>query len=323
LETTKTDAPRPGSGRPSDTTKPIDHRSVDWPRVCRAVYRVRQHYRYTYTGPVSDIHQRLIMIPIDCHGDQRLLAYHLDVRGWDTEPRRTWEADPFGNRIGRVAIARVDHAVDFEATYRVERDRALACPVAWPAGGLDTLLHHTALTAPDDRLRAAAGVIAGDRPAGPRELADRADDWAAGAITYQFGVTGVQTPAAMALHLGRGVCQDYAHILLCLLRLLHIPARYVSGHLLGEGAPHAWVEALIADPDRPGGFEVVPYDPTNRRRAGLNYITVATGRDYSDVAPTSGSFSGAAMGKLSSSKHAEIIEIDYRDDAADEDEEAA
>ncbi|HEX2171211.1 MAG TPA: transglutaminase family protein, partial [Dehalococcoidia bacterium] len=140
------------------------------------------------------------------------------------------------------------------------------------------------------------------------------------AITYQFGVTGVQTPAAMALHLGRGVCQDYSHILLCLLRLLGIPARYVSGHLLGEGAPHAWVEALIAAPAAPDGYSVVPYDPTNRRRAGINYLTVAIGRDYADVAPTSGCFSGGAQGKLSSSKHAEIVEIEYGDAA---DEEAA
>ena len=51
----------------------------------------------------------------------------------------------------------------------------------------------------------------------------------------------------MALHLGQGVCQDYAHIMLSVLRPLGIPARYVSGHLLGEGAPHAWVEVLLDD----------------------------------------------------------------------------
>ena len=108
-----------------------------------------------------------------------------------------------------------------------------------------------------------------------------------GAIAFQIGVTGVRTPAAMALHLGRGVCQDFAHLLLCVLRLLAIPARYVSGQLLGEGVPHAWVECLVDG-------EVIAYDPTHGRRARLDYVTVAVGRDFADVTPTSGVFSGAA-----------------------------
>ena len=145
------------------------------------------------------------------------------------------------------------------------------------------------------------------------DLAERVHTWAAQAITYQIGVTGVQTPAAMALHLGRGVCQDYAHMMLAVLRLVGIPARYVSGHLLGEGAPHAWVEALIDDANEHGVPEVIAFDPTHHRRAGLNYITVAVGRDYADVAPTSGTFVGPATGRLSPSKQAEIIEIEHED----------
>src|SRR6185369_15201391 len=168
---------------------------------------------------------------------------------------------------------------------------------------LDAYREQTPLTAPDRQLEAAArGIVAagGD----PRQLADRAHDWAAGAIKYQVGVTGVQTPAAMALHLGKGVCQDYAHVMLSVLRLVGIPARYVSGHLLGEGAPHAWVEALISDANDLGQPEVVAFDPTHHRRAGLNYITVAVGRDYADVAPTSGTFVGTASGQLTASKQA-------------------
>jgi len=144
-------------------------------------------------------------------------------------------------------------------------------------------------------------------------LAERVHEWAAQAITYQIGVTGVQTPAAMALHLGKGVCQDYAHMMLTVLRLVGIPARYVSGHLLGEGAPHAWVEALVEDANDLGVPEVIAFDPTHHRRAGLNYITVAVGRDYADVAPTSGTFIGPASGRLSASKQAEIVEVVYDD----------
>ncbi len=145
----------------------------------------------------------------------------------------------------------------------------------------------------------------------PYELAERAHEWASTAITYQTGVTGVQTPAAMALYLGKGVCQDFAHLLLCVLRLLRIPARYVSGHLLGEGVPHAWVEALLPDPAMPAGVQVVAYDPTHHRRAGMSYITVAVGRDFRDVTPTSGSFTGTAAGALSFSKRAEATDVAY------------
>ncbi len=107
----------------------------------------------------------------------------------------------------------------------------------------------------------------------------------------------------MALHLGRGVCQDYAHILLSVLRSLRIAARYVSGHLPGDGAPHAWVEALVADPER-GTLAVVGSDPTHQCDVGPDYIVVAAGRDFADVTSTSGVFTGGATGTLHWSKQA-------------------
>ncbi len=252
----------------------LDWRTVDWTRVARAVYDVRQHYRYTYTGPIWDLKQRLIMIPPDQHGDQRLLHYGLEVRGADGEPTFAWDRDDFGNRTCRVLVAGVDHAVDFEARYRVERERpgyrgtVGAAPLRGTRG-LAEYLRPTALTAPDDRLRDAASEIARAETS-LEGRAERAHDWASRAIVYRFGITGVQTPAAMALHLGTGVCQDYTHIMLAVLRLAGVPARYVSGHLLGEGAPHAWVETLHEDSSAPGGIRVVSYDPTHHRRTGLN-----------------------------------------------------
>ena len=63
----------------------VDPRTIDWPRVARAVYRVRQEYRYDYTGPVTDLDQRLVLIPPDRHGDRRLLVHPLAVRGADVD----------------------------------------------------------------------------------------------------------------------------------------------------------------------------------------------------------------------------------------------
>jgi transglutaminase-like putative cysteine protease len=272
---------------------------LDWEVVPSATFRVRHHYRYVYTGPVHDLKQRLIMIPPDRHRDQALQSWAFDVRGIDGERAITWEQDALGNRVCHVEGERVEHAVDFEAVFCVERRQHTLAPEPGPAE--DQFLQFTALTAPNDAVRLAARDI---RRAAtePWQQAELAHDWTAGAIVYEVGVTGWRTPAAMALHLGRGVCQDFAHIMLSLLRTLGIPCRYVSGHLLGEGAPHAWVEVLL-----PSG--VVAYDPTHHRRARLDYLTVAVGRDFSDVTMTSGVFTGAATGRLHWSKHADVIHV--------------
>lgn len=284
---------------------------TDWSRVERATYRVRQHYRYTYSGPVWDLRQRLMMIPRDVFRDQRVTAYDLDVRGTEGDHLVSWERDQFGNRVAKVVANRVPKAVDFEATFRVERARAEGAvlePAPWDGQGPGRFLEPTALTAPDARLERAARDIA-DETRDRQERAQLAHEWAGRAIKYEYGVTGYTTPAAMALHLGRGVCQDYAHIMLSVLRMLGVPCRYVSGHLVGEGAPHAWVEALLPAQD-PGQVEVVAYDPTHRRRTRLDYLTVAVGRDYRDVSPTSGTFSGPATGRLAASKKAELIAVE-------------
>jgi transglutaminase-like putative cysteine protease len=116
-------------------------------------------------------------------------------------------------------------------------------------------------------------------------------------------VTSVATTAAEALAVGRGVCQDSAHVMLALCRAVGLPARYVSGHLLGEGGTHAWVEVVLADA---AGARAVAFDPCNGRRAGREYLTVATGRDYTDVAPTSGTYVGAARGTLAATKQVAV-----------------
>lgn len=267
---------------------------------------VRQEYRYTYSGPVSNVRQRLLMVPADVHLDQRLVCFDLRVQGVQRgEYAMTWETDRFGNRVCIVEAPRVADHIAFVAHFQVERGVAHQAAERLDP---DVFLEPTALTAPDHRLRAVASELAAESSnAGVR--AELAHHWAASAIRYMFGVTGVQTPAAMALHLGRGVCQDYAHLLLTVLRLLGIPARYVSGQLLGEGSTHAWVEAQ-AD------HELIAFDPTHARRTRENYVTVAIGRDYADVAPTSGVFTGGATGHLTAFRTARTVEVDSNEAVA-------
>ena len=127
-------------------------------------------------------------------------------------------------------------------------------------------------------------------------------------MRYKSGVTTVRTTAAEALALGQGLCQDYAHLMLAVCRTAGLPARYVSGHLLGEGGSHAWVEVFLPTET---GLSAVAFDPTNKRQPHLGYVTVAVGRDYQDVSPTSGSFTAPYGGQLTCSKRAGLTLVEY------------
>lgn len=104
---------------------------------------------------------------------------------------------------------------------------------------------------------------------------------------YIPGATDIRTTAAEALRLGKGVCQDYAHILTAVLRFLGIPARYANGLMIGEGYSHAWTE-VYAD----GGWRGL--DPTNNLLVDDYYIKLAHGRDYGDCVIDKGIFWGNA-----------------------------
>ena len=116
---------------------------------------------------------------------------------------------------------------------------------------------------------------------------------------YKTAATRVDSPIDEALASRKGVCQDFAHILIALLRRVGVPARYVSGYLFhsrgeraAEGATHAWVEAWLP------ALGWVGVDPTSNVLAGERHVRVAIGRDYADVAPTRGVYKGMAAGTL-------------------------
>jgi transglutaminase-like putative cysteine protease len=130
-------------------------------------------------------------------------------------------------------------------------------------------------------------------------------------FVYESQSTEVNTPALQALAQRKGVCQDFAHIMIACLRAMGIPARYVSGYLLTEPAPgtekltgsdasHAWVAVYV--PDFPEGDRWCDLDPTNNRcgwlSPGEDYVTLAIGRDFSDVSPMRGVIHGGASHTL-------------------------
>ncbi|MBM2810306.1 MAG: hypothetical protein HW416_1065 [Chloroflexi bacterium] len=287
---------------------PISHAS-NWSNATRVTYRVQHSYRYTYSAPVRALRQRLIMIPSDSLCDQRLLDYQLAVDGTNGSPEIDWGSDVFGNRVCTVRGDAVPNAISFDVSFSVERTTPQKRTVRLSAREIDAYMSATPLTQTDERLDDAARGISSKSPS-PEQRASMAAAWTTGALAYQNGVTSVGTTAADALRSGKGVCQDFSHVLLALLRRMDIPARYVSGHLIGDGAPHAWVEALLPRGESAKTVDVAAYDAANDRQPGLDYVAVAVGRDYADVSPTSGWFTGSARSTLDWTKCAEVTAVD-------------
>lgn len=287
----------------------VDHRQVEWNRVRWTAYLIHQHIRYEYPDRIHDLRQRLMIIPPERYGGQRLVTHKLEASSPVVDTIR--DVDRFGNHVLTLLVDQVERAIDFTAWIVVERE-AETDPVTVPASTYwdPKLREPSRLTTPDDALHEAAARLRAEG-GNDRALADRINGWVYSQMTYAHGVTGVRTTAAEAFALRRGVCQDYAHVTLALCRGCGLPARYVSGHLLGEGGTHAWVEVLLARAQEPGGYIAQPYDPTHGNVPCLNYITIALGRDYSDVAPTSGTFRAPYTGSLSTHKRAGVTAMEY------------
>lgn len=277
------------------------------PAESPSVFVLEQRFRYEYSVPVRQLRHRLLVVPRLRHGRQRRLGHGHAVDGATCEV--TTSTDRNGNRVVCVDAPAVATHVEFVAWSRIAVGPERPTLVSAAALGRRRWTAPTPLTASDEPLRRAArSLVGGD----VLEVADRICAWTHEQLTYGFGSTDVRTTAVEALREGRGVCQDYAHVMLAVCRAAGIAVRYVSGHLVGEGGSHAWVEVFA--PTAAGGAEAVAFDPTHRRRAGHGYVTVAVGRDYADVPPTSGTFHGECAGRLSAVKSLRVEEPSRRDE---------
>ncbi|MFP5318753.1 MAG: transglutaminase domain-containing protein [Acidimicrobiia bacterium] len=149
-----------------------------------------------------------------------------------------------------------------------------------------------------DELRLAGESLAEGRT--PLDTCVAVSQWVRDRLRYERGSTTVSTTALDALHQGGGVCQDFAHVSLALLRAAGIPARYVSGYLYPSadadvgttvsGQSHAWLEAWLG--------QWTPFDTTNGRPVGERHVVVGRARDYADVAPLKGIYHGGPSSAL-------------------------
>jgi transglutaminase-like putative cysteine protease len=146
----------------------------------------------------------------------------------------------------------------------------------------------------DDELAEEARTLRA-QAARPRDAVERVTGWVRDQLTYTKGATNVMTSAVEAKRTGHGVCQDFVHLSIALLREMGIPCRYASGYFdarvdaeVGEtvvGESHAWAEGWFGD--------WYPFDPTNDVPVGERHVVVALGRDYRDVTPLKGVYSGS------------------------------
>ena len=283
-------------------------------------YRVRHETLYAYGGEVAHSHQLLHLTPRELP-HQFCSSHRITL---DPEPTlRRDELDSFGNPVTRLEYDRPHERLEVisEATVQLE------VPVPTDPGSSDTCeevrramdfsgqsqlpAHLEAARyraeSPYVRIKQRFADYSADCFASQRPLALCAEalmQKVHGEFRYAPGTTDITTSGLDALEARRGVCQDFAHVMLSCLRTQGFAARYVSGYLrtlppagveaglVGADASHAWVSVFCP----PLGW--IDFDPTNNVRAGADHITVAWGRDFGDVSPLRGVIVGGGSHRL-------------------------
>jgi transglutaminase-like putative cysteine protease len=274
-------------------------------------YSIRHLTKFLYSNMVSESMMETRMHPRSDQ-NQRCLTFHLSV-----SPRcRVFSyRDHLANQVHHFDIPGQHGQLVIVAESLVEVQPAAVVPVAlapeaW--ADLDSMVEQgdywemllpSEFTAPTPSLDALAEEFDARRHDDPLSVLHQLNEQMYHHFEYVPKSTKVDSPIDLALLTHAGVCQDFAHIMIALVRSkLRIPCRYVSGYLFHghsdhdrsvTSATHAWVEALVPEIGWMG------FDPTNHLVAGDRHIRTAIGRDYSDVPPTHGIFRGRASSELS------------------------
>jgi transglutaminase-like putative cysteine protease len=271
------------------------------------LYAIRHFTRYRYSHFVWQSMMEVRMHPRS-EGNQRCFVFQLSV---NPRARIFGYTDCYGNlvhhfdlpsRHGQLTIVS-DALVNIEAQPSVPEVMAYE---GWSdLGQLVEKKDYWDMLMPSHFARPSAELEELAKEIGVSERDGRSplaflQDLAAGvhrSISYVKKSTAVSSPIAHALRSRQGVCQDFAHVMIALVRNAKIPCRYVSGYLYysrenadpsADGATHAWVEALLP------GVGWVGFDPTINRPVGEGHIRTAIGRDYANVPPTMGVMKGKA-----------------------------
>ncbi len=266
--------------------------------------RIEHTTVFHYAEPIVEAYTEMRLHPLEAAG-QRCLRFSLE-----TEPAGEvmMYIDRYGNIVHHFDTLQSHDKVVVVTSSVVDTPRTFI-PDQKELTPLDRFdyLASTKYAPEDDRIRqfAESNYVKGD----PEGSAIGLMEALFSSLKYEPGATDVKTTAPEALELGRGVCQDFAHLMLSAARSLGIPARYVSGYLYSpqtireraevgipvpaNAASHAWVDVFIDD------LGWLSLDPTHNCPQTEEYVRVATGRDYADVPPTRGVYKGSAKEELS------------------------
>jgi transglutaminase-like putative cysteine protease len=272
-------------------------------------YSITHRTRYKYSAPVSESISEVRMNPRS-DGNQRCLRFELAV----SPQARTFKyVDASGNIVHYFDIPGRHSQLAITAEAIVEVHPPPKLPERLPSDAWDEIdvmarttdaydmLLPGELTLPSERLREFMQSIDARRRDDPLTVIRQIKRAIYASFRYVPLSTEVDSHIDDTLSKGEGVCQDFSHIMLAIVRELGVPARYVSGYLFHQGngggrstpdATHAWVEVLLP------GLGWVGLDPTNNMLGDGRHIRVAIGREYSDVTPTRGVFKGSAESKL-------------------------
>lgn len=237
--------------------------------------------RYAYERPARYSVQTLRLTPPHFEG-QRIVEWRIDAPAFDKAIRFR---DGFGNTLHQIAVTGPHQEIVVQVRGIVERsDTAGIVKGLFEVAPPRVYLRITPQTTPSAEIaELARGVDGADLIERLHALMNAIRD----RVDYRTGETHSHTSAAEALADGKGVCQDHAHIMIAAARSLSIPARYVTGYLIGEAeAGHAWVEAWVE------GLGWVSFDPANRICPTDHYVRLAAGLDAVTAAPIRGAHRG-------------------------------
>ncbi|HET9073242.1 MAG TPA: transglutaminase family protein [Solirubrobacteraceae bacterium] len=289
--------------------------STDRPR--ETAFGIRYLTRYGYDAEVVDNLNALRVRPA-ANSRQRVEEFSVRV---SPDARLQRHDDYFGTEVVEFEVTRPHRELAIDVRCQV----ATLPPPEPPRGSW------SAAASPEYRESAGEFLLQTDDAAGhpvleallagtagqanPLALALTVAEAIPDRFEYRRGATYVDSPLAAVLDGGAGVCQDFVHLGLCLLRHHGLAARYVSGYLFTDGGrdageepepgasvevdTHAWIEALI--PEESGDTVWVGVDPTNRSLSGVNHVKIGHGRHYGDVPPIKGVYRGTATATLEAS----------------------
>lgn len=287
---------------------------------------VRHRTYFQYAVNASQSINQICLIPRSTD-QQRTLQSLLQVT--PQPPRIDSRLDQYGNTLHTFNLHQPHDECDIVVTSMVETSDSPRLPInSEPARQnqirLDSMRDAEAMMALDCLLPSpsipiddAINTIITELPAGDLPVLDYADQLMQHiytTFTYESGFSTLITPLADIVQARKGVCQDFAHLAIGVLRAQGIPARYVSGYLetlpppgqeklQGADASHAWYSVFAADH---GWYD---FDPTNNKRPDTQYVTTAWGRDYADVTPVKGVVYGGGKHKLSVEVDVNRVEV--------------